>query len=460
VPKPITDDLIKRTTCPDGKADVLIFDSHQQGYFLKVTQTGRKVLGCQYMIDGRNRRVQFGDVGALYAGYLLSDEQRRDGYWLRGRKREPLTLTADFGRILAARVRANRLSDPYLQQQAWYAEQKDHAATAVDTGPGLDQVFAQYLQDRTLKPLTRKQYVRLYVRHLQPVLGAVPINDWDRQTARLLRAHAEAGVGTRRKGAAARAHWPNKAVRKTTANRVQVLAAGLCNFAISERYRDDAKGNPFTGKPWHEEIQRERHFTTAQVAAVLRACDALDDGRPAFDVIRLLAFTGLRKNEALSLRWDAIHWTAFTTQDGRDVACVVLAESKTGRSVRPLSPQAVDLLRAVPRRDDTYVFPGRYPGTPLTDVHKAWKAVCTEAGVDGGLHSLRHAFGHGAAVLGAGALTIGKALGHKRRTTAERYADPGLAAAHLVAVQVSEAVEAALLQSVDITPSHRARVRR
>ena len=55
---------------------------------------------------------------------------------------------------------------------------------------------------------------------------------------------------------------------------------------------------------------------------------------------RFLALTGWRRGEALGLRWDEVDLPRRTA---------ILGDTKTGRSMRPLSRAACDVLKEIPR---------------------------------------------------------------------------------------------------------------
>ena len=55
---------------------------------------------------------------------------------------------------------------------------------------------------------------------------------------------------------------------------------------------------------------------------------------------RFLSLTGWRSSEALGLRWDEIDIPRRTA---------ILGDTKTGRSIRPLSRASCDLLKEMPR---------------------------------------------------------------------------------------------------------------
>ena len=81
---------------------------------------------------------------------------------------------------------------------------------------------------------------------------------------------------------------------------------------------------------------------------------ALDENEAKFPMrvgaVRLIALTGLRRNEACALRWSEIDFSG---------SCLRLEATKTGRSTRPIGKPARDLLQSLPRLSDDWVFPNR-----------------------------------------------------------------------------------------------------
>ena len=124
-------------------------------------------------------------------------------------------------------------------------------------------------------------------------------------------------------------------------------------------------------KPWVTHCVR-RHAERFWPAAIAAA--------------RFLALTGWRSGEALGLRWHEIDLVA-----GRQRS----ADTKTGRSVRPLSNAACDVLRSLSRSGDL-VFPAtRGNGDVfMSGFKKLWKRIVNSAALppDVTPHVLRHSF--------------------------------------------------------------------
>ena len=98
---------------------------------------------------------------------------------------------------------------------------------------------------------------------------------------------------------------------------------------------------------------------------------------------RLLMLTGCRRNEVATLKWEHIDLEHDELR---------LRDAKTRARAVPLSPAAIRVLSALPRRPDiTWVFPGRVRGTRLRTLNDSWQVVRKEAGLeDVRLNDFRH----------------------------------------------------------------------
>lgn len=135
----------------------------------------------------------------------------------------------------------------------------------------------------------------------------------------------------------------------------------------------------------------------------------------AIGVIRFLALSGWRRDEALGLRRDAVDFA-------RKVA--ILDDTKAGRSSRPLGSKAIEVLKSVPEIEGSpYFFPGLDKDKPLSPPTRVWTAVRHEAKVSITLHGLRHAFTTVARELGYGDHVIARLVGHTLQGITSRYGD-------------------------------------
>jgi integrase len=224
---------------------------------------------------------------------------------------------------------------------------------------------------------------------------------------------------------------------KGTATRVLRLLGAIFTYAIQHKFRSD---NPVRGVPQFRDGQRERRLSKSEYRALGKALRQADKSvwPPAVAAARFLALSGWRSGEALSLKWSEVDLVARTA---------ILPGTKTGRSMRPLSAAACEVLLKLPRIGDL-IFPSSRGGGPMPKLAKHWARIMKLAGLSADVspHTLRHSFASAAADLGYSDLIIAALLGHKSRTVTSRYAraaDPVLlAAADATANRIRELMRA------------------
>jgi integrase len=155
---------------------------------------------------------------------------------------------------------------------------------------------------------------------------------------------------------------------------------------------------------------------------------------PALAAARFIALTGFRRGEALMLRWPEVDLARRTA---------ILAETKTGKSIRPLSHAAREVLSKVARTGDL-VFPASRGDGQMTGFPKLWARIAKLGALPDDVtpHVLRHSFASLAADLGYSEPTISALVGHKGRTITSRYVHSAdavlLAAADAVSDRIAQ----------------------
>ena len=177
--------------------------------------------------------------------------------------------------------------------------------------------------------------------------------------------------------------------------------------------------NPCRSVRRYKEHRRERFLTREEYRRLGRVlAEAEADGSvfpSAVPAIRLLLLTGCRRNEIVTLRWDDIDRTARELR---------LSEAKTGPRRVPLTPAVERVLERIPRIEgNPWVITGQKEGDHLKNLDAIWLRLRARAGLkDVRLHDCRHSFASRALALGEGLPAIGRLLGHRKVTTAARYA--------------------------------------
>lgn len=279
------------------------------------------------------------------------------------------------------------------------------------------EVAARWLEqhaDATCKPGTARRYHELVNLHLVPELGKLSIDAITR--ADVERAHRAIGAKDGRDGPA-----------HGTANRALLCASAIFGWAEGQGLREGS--NPARGIKKFREAGAGYFYSAAEYA---RIDDALDEGRLSWGitaVIRLCMLTGCRLSDAINLRWREVDL---------DRSQLVLGDSKTGRSIRPMMPAAVEFLRALKRDSKTERVCVTGNETPVDTAHvdRAWRSIRKRASLPDGarLHDLRHTAGSLALEAGMPLPLVSKMLGHKSvATTAKIYAHvlDAMAAVHM-----------------------------
>jgi integrase len=169
---------------------------------------------------------------------------------------------------------------------------------------------------------------------------------------------------------------------------------------------------------------RERYLTKEELPRFLKALDEHED-RLSAAAMKLLLFTGCRREEILSLHWDNFR---------EDEQCIFLRKTKNGESrTVHLNERAMAVLNELkerkelePRtRDSTYIFPSRDGANRpyIFDIRKSFARVCKSASISNfRLHDIRHTHASILAQSNVSLLTISKLLGHKSPDITNRYA--------------------------------------
>jgi integrase len=231
-------------------------------------------------------------------------------------------------------------------------------------------------------------------RHIKPLIGNLPVAAVSRDDVeRLLYGIAEGRTAGSAKTAKKRGLARVRGGR-TAATRTVGLLGGIFTFAMRRGMRSD---NPAHGVVRFADGKRERRLSESEYLALggaLQKAETAPVWPSAVAAIKFLALTGWRRGEALTLAWQDLDLVRRT---------VVLSETKTGRSARPLSHRACDVLRSL-SRSGSMVFPATRGAGHMTGFPKFWARVATFGDLSPDItpHVLRHSFASIASDLGYG----------------------------------------------------------
>ncbi len=355
----LTDKRVRTLPAPTS-GNQITYDTEVRGFGFRITAAGAKAFVLNYRIGGRERRYTIG-------------------------------AHPDWS-VAAAREEAKRLKrqvdqgyDPMGQRHA------DRAA------PTVTDLADRYLEEHAVRKVARAQKDdrAMLEKIVLPAIGRLKVHEVRREDIDQL-------------------HREVSQTRPIRANRVIQLLSKMFTLAIRWEYRAD---NPVKGLHRNPEPTRDRYLSSDELQRLLSVLETHPNQASA-NVIRLLLLTGARRSELLNATWDQ-----FDLEAG--VWTKPSAHTKQKKEHRvPLSAPALQLLSEMKAKagPSPYVFPGRVPGEPLTEIKTFWAGVCKKANLENcRIHDLRHTYASILASAGLSLPVIGALLGHTQPNTTARY---------------------------------------
>ncbi|UTA47442.1 integrase family protein [Simiduia sp. 21SJ11W-1] len=342
-----TKQVLENLTSPE-KGRVDYYDTGVTGLQIRISSSGRKTFALRKKVNGRAVRVTLGDFPAM---------------------------TIDQARRLCAHEVVGMFEgiNPNVAKRAERVK-----------GVTLSECLDDYLSTRAgLADNTAKTYRQSVEKHLADWLNR-PLKDITRDM-----------VSQRHKRIAQQ--WP------VAANNVMRHLRALFNFAAGQ-YEDVAGQAIFTDNPikrishnrqWTPEKRRQRIIKTGELPGWFQGVQELrqevlgDMNEPAYvvaDYLEFILLTGLRRDDALCLRWDQIELDTATMHP-------VIHKKQKEVIPLPLSHYTLELLkRRHQQKVNEYVFPGRYGIGRFDDPKKAIAKVVEATGIQFSSHDLRRTF--------------------------------------------------------------------
>lgn len=355
----LTKAFVDKALSPTEKDQIFYRDGELKGFALRITFSGTKSFVVEKNIGNKVRRITLGKYGALTVEQARKQAQKIIGEIATG-------------------------IDPLAQRRA----SKMRAVT-------LEEVFEDYLKARkSLKPNTLYNYQR--------VLSG-PFASWCKKPfLSITKDHVSTlheKIGNERGQA-----FANLSMR--------VLRA-LFNFAAGQ-YEDAQGKSLITENPvkrlsqtraWYRVERRQTYIKAHELKPWYESVGNLSN-EILRDYLTFLLFTGLRRQEAATLKWEQVDFKSKT---------ITIIDTKNHmQHSLPMSDFLNDLL--VRRHSDAqneYVFPGNGAGGYLVEPKRQTARVIKETGIYFSCHCLRRSFITIAESLDIPAYALKRLLNHK-----------------------------------------------
>lgn len=393
-----------------------IWDSQVSGFGVRIGLTGIKTFVVRYRAEGggRNAPKRYVTVGRYGA---LTVEQAR-------KKAKELLAAVTVGNDPASERNAKRMELKMSALVDLYEEEGCY----IQRGKRLGEPMKERTKTYTIARLRH---------HVVPLLGTkrvteVRAGDIERffRDVAAGKSASDEKLGHRRRiivrggDGAARKVFRDLSAVFSFAVRRSIVPANPCEKAVVKK----------------TDNQKTRFLSLAEVQLLGEACDLLEAegvNVKALNIARLWVLTGCRRQEIAELKWSEVDF---------DRGLLILADSKTGRSIRPLANAALALLKSIDRVEDSeFVFPadrgeGFFQGTKTI-----WPKIVKKAGLEGVTpHTLRHTMGAISTSTGEALALTGAILGHSNMRSTMIYAhvemDPSRKAANRVGKRIADAL--------------------
>ncbi len=212
--------------------------------------------------------------------------------------------------------------------------------------------------------------------------------------------------------------WHRQVTRRGPyiANRATQLLRAVWNYGAKFGQVPKGLANPFAAVTLNREQARKVILRPEDLPALAQAIEGVDNPW-AKAYFWMLFYTGARRTEMMTLRWADVDLRAKT---------ITFPQTKNGESQEiQLSAAAFEILQAIPRTNNPYVFAGDLERTHLHP-KKPWERIRVDAGLPNlRMHDLRRSFGSWLGAIGYSSKQIGTLLGHKTDITSRVYIQLG-----------------------------------
>lgn len=393
-----------------------VWDSELFGFGVRADASGSKTFIIRYRANGggRNAPKRFQTVGRY--GNLTVDEARKRAKMLLG--------AAAKGEDPAGELQARRREMLIAELIDLYEEE----GCFIQRGSR---------QGQPMKPLTKQYTIARLRHHVVPLLGRKRVSEIGAGEIERFVRDVTNGKTTKDEKIGPRKRIIVRGGEGAARKVVKDLSA-VFSFAVRRKI---ISSNPYEiAAVRKSDNRRDRYLTLEEIRRLGKAFDALEKegvNAKALSIARLWALTGCRRDEIAALRWNEVSF---------EHGLLVLDDSKTGKSIRPLGTAAIALLRGISRKPGSdFVFPAERGNGHFQGTKGVWTKVVAKAELPGVTpHTLRHTMGSTAVSYGEGLPLTGAILGHANARSTAIYAhvqhDPSRRAANRISGKIAEAL--------------------
>ncbi len=361
----LTETLVNKLTCPEGRNRMEACDSSLPGLYVLVRANST--------------------VKTFYLRYKNSHGKTAH---------QKLGRTTDIS-LPAARKKAKALKADILANGL-----DPRAAVKADTnGITLDQFWRDhYLPFATPRKRSIKRDEQIYRIQIQPTFGQSRVSQITRQQILTLAASLK-----------------NNGLSAASADHVSKLIRRLLTLAVEW---DMLEKNPASRIQLFNEANEVEHYLDEEQLQRLLTVLQTDANRPVCLIAQFLLATGSRLNEALTAQWSLIDRKNRTWR-------VSASNSKSGKSrAVPLTDAALNVLDQIGTEGEyDHVFVNAKTGKHYTHIRHTWIRLRNKAGLPWlRLHDLRHTFASMLVNSGQSLYAVQQCLGHADSRVTQRYA--------------------------------------
>lgn len=225
--------------------------------------------------------------------------------------------------------------------------------------------------------------------------------------------------------------WKNnlsqKSLKLSTCNRILWVIKAVFNCAVKWEVIK-ASQNPCKDLTvFQENVFQPRYLNSDEAKLLIHTPKEMPENKQA-QALQLLLFTGARKNEILSVRWEDValknRLMTVVSSSTELVQGKIISKKRT----IPLSEDAVELIEELKNeenaKDSPWLFPGRSPDKHLQSVFETWDIVRKQLGFeDVRLQDLRHSYANFLVQSGCSIQGVQQVLGHSSAKVTMRYVE-------------------------------------